>query len=389
MKKADCIVDIGPGAGTAGGNIVYQGNPEGFLKNGGVQGSKTAPWLSGKQRPSIPAQRRTATGTFRLKGASGNNLRDIDVVFPKGVLIGVCGVSGSGKSSLIVDTLGRILAPRKQTTSVAHEPVNPEPYRELSDPPPRTIIIDQARIGVQTPGVFLGLEKLLGRRYAESGQAAQAGYAENIFARSCTACGGSGSIRTEMAFMPDVFTECETCCGSGYRREAWEISLKGYPLPELAALTLKEIYQLWGDDGKIGAVLAETISLGLGYLAFRQPAVRLSGGEIQRLKIVRELGRKVKTGTLYILDEPTVGQHLEDVDRLVGVLNRLVESGHTVLVVEHHIHFLAACDWIIELGPGAGPRGGRIVAEGSPEKVSREKTATAPYLAEILGREAV
>ena len=187
-----------------------------------------------------------------------------------------------------------------------------------------------------------------------------------------------------MGFLPDIFTTCETCQGTGYLPEAWDVRLHGYSLPELGALTIDEIYDLFGDDEKLKGPLKAAKDVGLGYLALRQPGRALSGGEAQRLKIAGELSRKTSEETLYILDEPTVGQHMEDLARLIDVLHRLVDADHTVVVIEHHPHILGACDWLIELGPGGGPNGGQVIASGTPEAVAKGDTTTAPYLREVL-----
>jgi excinuclease ABC subunit A len=197
-------------------------------------------------------------------------------------------------------------------------------------------------------------------------------------------CGGSGVITYDMAFLPDLHVPCETCQGTGFLPEAWQVHLKGYALPELNALTIDQVYDLFGDDPRLASPLQAARQVGLGYLVLRQPGYSLSGGEAQRLKIAQELTRKADPGTLYILDEPTVGQHLEDVRRLCGVLHHLVDAGGSVLVVEHHVHLLAACDWLVELGPGGGPQGGRVIAEGTPEDLSHRVTPTAPYLRQVL-----
>jgi excinuclease ABC subunit A len=188
-----------------------------------------------------------------------------------------------------------------------------------------------------------------------------------------------------MGFLPAVHTPCETCQGTGYLPEAWEVRLRGFALPELFSLTIDQVHALWDDEEKLARPLVAARDVGLGYLVLRQPGYALSGGEAQRLKIAKELCRTAPTETLYILDEPSVGQHLEDVARLVGVLHRLVDAGHTVLVVEHHPHILAACDWLVEFGPGGGPDGGRVVAAGTPETIAAGDTPTAPYLGEVLG----
>jgi excinuclease ABC subunit A len=223
--------------------------------------------------------------------------------------------------------------------------------------------------------------------YAAGDDAQALGFDEKSLGRRCSVCKGSGSIRTELGFLPDVRTECEICRGSGYWPEAWQVRLRGVALPDLLTLTIDEVSDLFGDQEKLARPLSAARDVGLGYLVLRQPGYALSGGEAQRLKIARELCRKPSkraAGILYILDEPTLGQHLEDVARLNGVLHRLVSAGHTALVVEHHAHLLATCDWLIELGPGGGPDGGRVIATGTPETLAAGNTPTAPYLKEIL-----
>jgi excinuclease ABC subunit A len=223
------------------------------------------------------------------------------------------------------------------------------------------------------------------RIYAESEDARALGLDEKALRRSCSACGGSGSVRIDMDFLPDVHVLCETCGGTGYRPETREVRLHGVALPDLFAMTIDQAYGLLSGSERIAQLLAAARQVGLGYLVLRQPGYALSGGEAQRLKIAKELCRKGGPGTLYILDEPTVGQHMEDVTRLIGVLRGLVDAGNTAVVIEHHPHVLAACDWLIELGPGGGPDGGSVIAEGSPEQVAQGGTPTAPYLRQALG----
>jgi excinuclease ABC subunit A len=278
---------------------------------------------------------------------------------------------------------------KAHTTSFAKEPSEPGRHDAIEGAPARAVLVDQARRGIRSPAVFLGLTKPLLKLYA-AGQDAQAlGLDEKQLGRPCSACKGRGQNRIEMGFLPDLFVECETCRGTGYLPEAWQVRVRGVALPEVNALTLDQVYELFGDEERIARPLQAARDVGLGYLVWRQPAYTLSGGEAQRLKIAKELsrrvrGRKVAAGSLYILDEPTVGQHLEDVARLVQVLHRLVEGGHTVVLIEHHAHVLAACDWLIELGPGGGPDGGRVIAAGTPEAVAATQTPTAPYLRPLL-----
>lgn len=303
---------------------------------------------------------------------------------PLGCLVGVCGVSGSGKSTLLLDTLGRALAPKKQTTSVAYEPIEPGEHEAIEGAPERVILVDQARAGITSPATYLDLIKPLHKLYAASEDAQALGLDEKTLGQHCSVCGGSGSLTLDMGFLPDVHTVCEACQGSGYLPEAWDVRLNDLPLPRLFELTLDEVYALFGEVDGLARPLQAARDVGLGYLVLRQPGFALSGGEAQRLKIAKELCRKPGDDTLYVLDEPTVGQHLEDVARLNGVLRRLVDAGNSVIVIEHHTLMLAACDWLIELGPGGGPEGGRIIAQGTPEDVARGATPTARYLREAL-----
>jgi excinuclease ABC subunit A len=319
-----------------------------------------------------------------VKGAIENNLKGDNVRIPVGVLTGICGVSGSGKSTLMADTIGRILAPRKQTTSVAYEPIRPGKHDAIEGAPDRTVVVDQAKRGITTPADFLGLEKPVRDLYVRSEDSRALGIDEGQLGKNCSACGGRGSIRTDMGFLPDAIDECEACKGTGYTREAWDVRFRGVSLPELFSLTIEEAHELLGDQPRLGPILKAAIDVGLGYLVLRQPGFALSGGEAQRLKIAGELRRRGTGGTLYILDEPTVGQHMEDVARLIGVLHRVVEEGNSVVVVEHSPHVLASCDWLIELGPVGGPEGGHVVSEGTPPFVAARDTPTAPYLREAL-----
>jgi excinuclease ABC subunit A len=324
-----------------------------------------------------------------IQGASAHNLKGEEIRIPLGVLVGICGVSGSGKSTLIVDTLGRALAPKKYTTSVAYEPIEPGEHEAIEGAPERTIVIDQSRADVTSPASYLKLDGPLRKLYTESEAAQALGIKKEALSRKCTACNGQGAIRTDMGFLPPVYTPCETCRGTGYTAEAWEIRMHDLSLPELDALTLDQVFERFGEEPGLANPLTAAHDVGLGYLVFRQPRRSLSGGEAQRLKIASELSRRTRSSTLYLLDEPTVGQHLEDVSRLIDVLHRLVDAGHSVLVVEHHAHLLAACDWLIELGPGGGPEGGRVVASGPPDEIAQGRTPTAPFLREALedGRE--
>jgi excinuclease ABC subunit A len=380
MRAADYLIDMGPGAGVNGGQIVAQGNPEQVLAGVGL----TAAWLRGERKGQL-LTRRQPLHWLTLTNASENNLQVERLEVPLGRLVGVCGVSGSGKSSLIIDTLARALAPQKLTTSVAHEPLIPGKHAQITGAPPRTLVVDQSRAGVYSPAAYLGLSDRLAALFAGSEPATEQGIGLKEFNKRCSACRGSGQTTLDMAFLPDLHVPCEVCQGTGFLAEAWQVKLAGYALPEVFSLTISEVNRLYAEQDKdLAGVLNAAISVGLGYLVLRQPGHRLSGGEAQRLKIAQELSRRSQKETLYILDEPTVGLHLEDVDQLGKVLNRLVEAGGSVVVVEHHPHLLAMCDWLIELGPGGGKAGGKIIAAGLPETLAQAHTPTGPYVDEVL-----
>ncbi len=383
IRSADFLIEMGPGAGTAGGAVVAQGTPVDFVKSQAV----TAAWLRGERGAGADGGarvRREPKGWLTIRGARANNLAGETIGLPLGMLTGICGVSGSGKSTLLIDTLGRALAPRKQTTSVAYEPIEPGEHEAITGAPARTVLVDQTRGGVHSPLSFLDLGKPLRALYAASEDAKALGINEEQLGKPCSTCGGRGVITVEMEFLPDVHEVCETCSGSGLLPEAWDVRLHRVALPQLLGMTIDEVHDLFGAEPAVARPLLVAREVGLGYLVLRQPGYALSGGEVQRLKIAKELCKRANEGTLYILDEPTVGQHLEDVARLNGVLNRLVDAGHSVFVIEHHPHVLAACDWLLELGPGGGPDGGRVIAGGAPEALAAGRTPIAPYLRKVL-----
>jgi excinuclease ABC subunit A len=379
IQAADHVIDMGPGSGAAGGQVIAQGSPAEIVKGQTLTGK----WLR-NEALQLSHKPQKSEGWMVIRGARANNLRGEDVRFPLGTLTGICGVSGSGKSTLLMDTLGRALVKKSHSTSFSHEPFEPGEHDGIDNAPNRAFLVDQARRGISSPAKYLGLEKPLLRIYADSDDAQALGLTQKNLKQRCSACRGQGMIRIEMGFLPDEWLECETCQGTGYRQEAWEVSVDGIALPEVNAMTVDEVYQHFKHDEKLASRLAVLLRVGLGYLVWNQSAYTLSGGEVQRLKIAKELIKKTRQKTLYILDEPTVGLHLADVARLVEVLNQLAEAGHTVLAVEHHPHLLAACDWLVELGPVGGPEGGRVIANGTPEQVAGMGTPTAPYLRELL-----
>jgi excinuclease ABC subunit A len=380
IQAADELIDMGPGSGLNGGEVVAIGSPSQVAKCNTI----TAEWLRGEKKSKSKRPRRQPIAWMTIKGARGNNLQNIDVEIPLGVLTGFCGVSGSGKSSLLIDTIARAIAPKKFTTSVAYEITKPEEYDSIIGAPSKVVILDQGRKGIRNPGVALNLFKSLLEVYAESEDAKALDLEKTHLSKPCATCEGQGRIVIDMGFLPNAYTTCETCKGTGRCPEAWNVRVHGVALPELNGMTLGEIYELFKDDERIYRKLKPAIDVGLEYLVLRQPSVTLSGGEIQRLKIAQELGKKNHKGSMYILDEPTVGQHLEDVERLNDVLHRLVDEGHSVIIIEHHPHSLVSCDWLIELGPEGGPKGGKVIGEGTPETVAAMKTPTAPYLRDIL-----
>jgi excinuclease ABC subunit A len=391
IRAADHVIDLGPRAGASGGEIVAEGKPDEIIKAKTATGKwlkdstlRSMPKRGSLQGWILPNQRRKPKGWMQIKGARAHNLNGDDVQLPLGTFIGICGVSGSGKSTLLIDTLGRALVKKSYSSSFAREPLEPGEHDSIENAPKRAFIIDQSRRGVRSPAVFLGLVKPVQKIFADCDDAQALGLDELALSKRCSACKGRGRIRIVMGFLPDEYVECETCKGTGYRPEAWDVRFKSVALPQINAMTLDEVYELFKDEEQITKRLNAVRQVGLGYLVWDQPAYTLSAGEVQRLKIAKELCKKTKNQTLYILDEPTVGLHMEDVSRLVRVLNQLVHAGHTVVVVEHHPHLLANCDWLIELGPGGGPDGGRVIAKGPPEEVANMDTPTAPYLREVL-----
>jgi excinuclease ABC subunit A len=276
------------------------------------------------------------------------------------------------------------LVHRKHTTSFANERIDPGLHDVIDGSPGRVLLVDQSRKDIRSPARYLGLDQPLLKIYAASGECQALGLDERQLRRPCATCKGRGLFRMEMGFLPDSLTLCETCKGTGYSPEAWQVRINGISLPEVNQLTLDEVYENFSEQEKIVRSLLLAKEVGLGYLTWKQPGYSMSGGEAQRLKIVRQLGKKTITSSLFILDEPTVGQHMEDTRRLVHVLRRLVVEGHSVILIEHHVHVLAACDWLIELGPGGGVQGGRVIASGTPEQVASLDTPTAPYLREVL-----
>ncbi|MFX0092369.1 MAG: ATP-binding cassette domain-containing protein, partial [Candidatus Hodarchaeota archaeon] len=392
IQGADFILDLGPQSGIAGGQVIAQGSLEDIMKTNTL----TAQWLSGKKKTNpyrtptgqqqlLNTKRRKTTTWMTIKGACENNLKGEEVKIPLNVLTGVCGVSGSGKSTLIIDTLGLAVAPKKITSSLHSERMTPGEHESIIGTPNNALLVDQSKTKISSPLRYFDLLNSFIKIYTNNAEADILGITEKHYKKGCSACKGAGRLKMEMGFLPTVYSTCDVCKGTGYSPEAWEVKVNGYALPQLTRLTIEEVYSLFKDaDDRIARYLKAAIDVGLGYLVLQQPAYTLSGGEAQRLKIAKELCKKTKKHTLYILDEPSVGSHLEDVERLIGVLQNLVDAGNSVIVVEHHPHILAACDWLIELGPVGGPEGGFVIAANPPEEIAKGNTPTAPYIQNVL-----
>jgi excinuclease ABC subunit A len=379
VEHADHVLALGPGAGRSGGRVVARGPLRAVRKS--RAGGRL---LTARSPARTHGPRAEPSAWMRVRRPTENNLVGDDVRIPLGVLAGICGVSGSGKSTLAIDIVARALAPARITTSVAMEAIRPGAHAGIDDAPRRTVYADQGRAGIGSPGAYLGVLTALRRVYGGSPAAAARRLRAKDLAPRCDDWKGRGSIREDMGFLPPVERPCDACDGTGYRAEAREVRVRGLTLPELELLTLGEVLELWEDHDTIARPLRAACAIGLGYLVLGQAARALSGGERQRLKLARELAKPTETPTLYILDEPTVGLHALDVEQLVDALAGLVERGHGVLVVEHDPRVLASCDYLLELGPGGGPDGGRVVAAGTPEEIARAGTATAPFLQAAL-----
>ncbi len=399
IRAADHIVDLGPGAGTRGGELVAAGTP---AEIGQCARSLTGQFLSGARRIEVPRARRRARGQLRLLGASAHNLKEVDLALPLGVLTCVTGVSGSGKSTLIGDTLEPALRAALGGAGSAAA----GSYRKLEGASAieRVIAVDQAPIGRSprsNPATYTGLFAKLRELFAELPESKTRGYKAgrysfNVKGGRCEACQGEGTLRIAMNFLPDVFVTCEVCGGRRYNRETLQVKYRGASIADVLALTVDDALALLGNLPALRQRLEAMRSVGLGYLTLGQGANTLSGGEAQRLKLSRELARAgsapgrrpraAQAGTLYLLDEPTSGLHLADVEVLLDVLAKLVDAGQTVVVIEHHLDVIKTADWVIDLGPEGGERGGRIVAAGTPEEVARTPGShTGEHLRAVLG----
>ena len=387
MRAADHLVDLGPGAGEHGGELVAEGTPEEVIA---VEDSLTGQFLAGTREIPAPKRRRRPTGYVEVKGASQHNLRDIDVKVPLGVLCAVTGVSGSGKSTLVNEVLYKAVANRLHRAKQ-----RPGAHRRISglDQIDKIINIDQSPIGRtprSNPATYIGLFDHIRELYSRTQESRARGYKPgrfsfNVKGGRCEVCRGDGQIKIEMHFLPDVYVPCEQCHGKRYNRETLEVRFKGRTIADVLDMTVEEAVTFFEHIPKIKRRLQALHDVGLDYIRLGQPATTLSGGEAQRVKLASELS-KIATGrTLYILDEPTTGLHFADVQRLLEMLDRLVEGGNTVVVIEHNLDVIKTADRIIDLGPEGGEEGGRLVAKGTPEQVAAvEGSYTGAYLAEIV-----
>ena len=372
IREADHVIDMGPGAGIHGGRIVAQGPPPAILA---AADSLTGAYLAGRRHIPLPAARRQAKGFLTLRGAGANNLRTIDVRIPLGVMTCVTGVSGSGKSTLIVDTLYRILAQQ-----LHHAKERPGTFASVVglEQLDKVIDIDQSPIGRtprSNPATYTGVFGDIRDLFAQLPEAKVRGYAPgrfsfNVKGGRCEACQGDGILRIEMHFLPDVYVQCEICKGARYNRETLEVRYKGRNIAELLAMTVSEAVVFLGSIPVIRRKLETLCAVGLGYITLGQSATTLSGGEAQRVKLARELGRRATGRTIYILDEPTTGLHFDDIRKLLEVLQRLVDAGNSVLIIEHNLDVIKSADHLIDLGPEGGTGGGELVACGTPEQVA-------------------
>lgn len=388
MRAADYLIDIGPGAGENGGQVIAAGTPKQVEKK---RNSLTGQYLSGKKYIAIPSERRKGNGKkIVVKGASENNLKNIDVVFPLGEFIAVTGVSGSGKSTLVNMILKRALAQK-----LNHNSEKPGKYQKIEgvENIEKIIDIDQTPIGRtprSNPATYTGVFDDIRGLFAQTNQAKLRGYGKgrfsfNIKGGRCEACKGDGIIKIEMNFLPDVYVPCEVCHGTRYNSETLEVEYKDKNIADILNMTVSEALTFFEPIPKIKRKLQTIVDVGLGYVKLGQPATTLSGGEAQRMKLASELHKKSNGKTFYILDEPTTGLHSEDIKRLLEVLQRLVDKGNTVLVIEHNLDVIKTADYLIDLGPEGGDGGGQIVATGTPEEVIKVNDSyTGKYLKEVL-----
>jgi len=389
IKAADWLVDIGPGAGLGGGEVVHSGSYAAILDN---RTSITGDYLSGRLKIETPAKRRKVSKDRQIKvvGAKENNLRDVSVSFPLGVMTAVTGVSGSGKSSLVNDVLYQVLANKLNgAKGVPGRHIRVEGLEQLD----KVVHVDQAPIGRtprSNPATYTGVFDHIRKLFADTPESKVRGYQQgrfsfNVKGGRCESCSGDGTIRIEMNFLPDVYVTCEDCKGARYNRETLQVKYKGKSVGDVLSMPISEAAEFFAPINSIARYLNTLVDVGLGYVRLGQSATTLSGGEAQRVKLATELQRRSTGRTIYVLDEPTTGLHFEDTKKLLNVLADLTDKGNTVIVIEHNLDVIRCCDWVIDLGPEGGSGGGQIVAEGTPEKVAANKSShTGKFLAELL-----
>ena len=375
MKAADYIVDIGPGAGEHGGRVVFSGTYEEIIH---CQESVTGAYLSKRLQIPVPKERRKPTGWLTVRGAAENNLKNIDVKIPLGVMTCVTGVSGSGKSSLINEILKKALAKklnRARTIPGKHKKI--EGVEQLD----KVIDIDQSPIGRtprSNPATYTGVFDMIRDLFAATVDAKERGYKKgrfsfNVKGGRCEACSGDGIIKIEMHFLPDVYVPCEVCGGKRYNRETLEVKYKGKSIYDVLNMTVEEAMKFFENVPTIHRKISTLYDVGLSYVRLGQPSTELSGGEAQRIKLASELSRRGTGKTIYILDEPTTGLHFADVHKLVDILRKLSDGGNTIVVIEHNLDVIKTADYIIDMGPEGGDRGGTVVTTGTPEEVAQCK----------------
>lgn len=388
IREADYVVDLGPGAGRHGGSIVSEGTPKQIEKSTSLTGA----YLSGKKEISIPKKRRTSKESFTLKGCAEHNLKDIDVTFPAKTLCVVTGVSGSGKSTLVTRTLQEAL--RKELMGAKTIPGKHKDIKITGDAK-RLVVVDQSPIGRtprSNPATYTKVFDDIRKLFAETKEAKTRGYqmgrfSFNVKGGRCETCSGDGVIKIEMNFLPDVYVECEECHGRRYNRETLEVQYKGKTIADILAMTVDEAEEFFEHIPSIHRKLKTLVDVGLGYIHLGQSSTTLSGGEAQRIKLTRELSKRGRDHTVYILDEPTTGLHFEDVNRLLKVLDRLVKKDNSVIVIEHNLDVIKCADWIIDMGPEGGTGGGTVVATGTPEDVANIKEShTGRFLKPMLAK---
>lgn len=393
IRAANYLLDIGPGAGVHGGNIVASGSPEQVAKN---PKSITGQYLLGKKTIAVPKKRRPGSGkTLTIHGAKENNLKDITANIPLGKMVVVSGVSGSGKSSLVNDILAKELSARLMRANAV-----PGKHDDIAgiDHLDKVIVIDQSPIGRtprSNPATYTGLFTPIRELFAKVPEAKIRGYSPgrfsfNVKGGRCENCSGDGIIKIEMHFLPDVYVACEICGGKRYNREALEIHYKGKTISDVLGMTCEQALEFFNNIPSIAKKLETLVDVGLGYIGLGQPATTLSGGEAQRIKLATELSRRATGRTLYILDEPTTGLHMADVDKLLHVLHALVDTGNSMIIIEHNLDVIKSADHIIDMGPEGGVGGGMIIAEGTPEQVAQNhKSYTGQFLIRILNRKQI